>query len=176
MKELILKAGGQKITVYADESELAKLTKPERARTGYERVVNGKPYYATRVIDIGTYYADKSNLDRETFGNGNYVNDRQLCKDRQRARALHDRLVQWQALNDEPVDWGIYGAKYRIDYDYYFKRLCPVKNTCHRAAGAVYFSTEEKAQGAINVFQDELVWYYTKYRSRLDERRTEAAE
>ncbi len=176
MKELILKAGGQEITVYAEESELAKLIKPERARTGYERVAESEIYYhvgRSRGGACDFYYS----FDTSNYTNGDYVNDLNLFKDRERARVLHDRLVQWQALNDEPVDWGDTKIKkWYIEYDYTAQSIIACYTLSVRPVGTLGFSTHEKAQEAIEVFRDELMWYFTKYRLRLDEKRTEAAE
>lgn len=176
MKELILKAGGQEITVYAEESELAKLTKPERARTGYERVADEKCYYA-RGGNICIVKCECDNdRDNINFTRGDYVNDEKLYNDRERARVLHDRLEQWQALNDEPVDWSkTTKTKYKIIFNYSINDFRIFTSHDFREINIVYFSSKEKAEEAIEVFRDELMWYYTKYRSRLDEKRTEAA-
>lgn len=32
-----------------------------------------------------------------------------------------------------------------------------------------YYTTKEKAEEAIEVFKDELIWYFTEYVQRLDE-------
>ena len=107
MKEIKLQIDGQEITVHIDESELAKLTKTERARTGYERVKLGE-YYYTSAREPGQSpqrVGDRSATCNVLFKRGDYVNDGQLYQDRFRVRVLHDRLEQWQALNDGPVDW-----------------------------------------------------------------------
>jgi hypothetical protein len=39
----------------------------------------------------------------------------------------------------------------------------------YRKLNVVYFTSEEKAEKAIKVFEDELLWYFTKYVQRLDE-------
>lgn len=174
MKELILKANGQEIKVYAEENELAKLTKPERAWTGYERVAMGQTYYAHEPTVDTRQFDNRYEYDDTRFAEGDYVNDRQLYDDRERAQILHDRLEQWQALNDEPVDWGDGENKYKIRFDYTSNKIVWLNTRYCRELNVVYFSTDEKAQEAIKVFHDELMWYYTKYRSRLDEKRTEA--
>ncbi len=170
MKELILKADGQEITVYAEENELAKLTKPERARTGYERVDEGETYYTTTnygeepdVVDTRRVY------DNGKHCNGDYVNDKKLFHDRQRAKRLHDRLEQWQALNDNSIVWFDDSVKYRICFDYDEGQLYVCGDSRTRSEFAVYFSTSQKAKEAIEKFCIELMWYYTEYRSRLDE-------
>lgn len=172
MREFILKADGQEITVYAEESELAKLTKPERARTGYERVDNEETYYAHGFYPSPIRRESNDERDEIHFSRGDYVNDKNLFYDRERADKLHDQLEQWQALNDEPVDWdnSIF-YKYKITFDYSRMLLFADNNTSYRDANVVYFSSKEKAQEAIKVFRDELMWYYTEYRSRLDEPR-----
>ena len=38
-----------------------------------------------------------------------------------------------------------------------------------RLHNVIYFTTKEKAEEAIEVFRDELLWYFTKYQQRLDE-------
>lgn len=41
--------------------------------------------------------------------------------------------------------------------------------TRFRTPNTIYFTSGEKAEEAIEVFKDELKWYYTKYQQRLDE-------
>ena len=78
---------------------------------------------------------------------------------------------QWQAQNDEPIsveDWNneskkkwfiIYSSEEMYAEYYYIMRL---PNT-------IYFTNKEKAEEAIEVFKDELIWYFTEYVQRLDE-------
>ena len=80
-------------------------------------------------------------------------------------------LRQWQAQNDEVIskeDWNneskkkwfiIYSSEEMYAEYYYIMRL---PNT-------IYFTTKEKAEEAIEVFRDELLWYFTEYVQRLDE-------
>ena len=169
MKDVKIIIDGKEYVAQMSDEQVKDIAQQERAQTGYERGISGEIYYAMSINGIAEYYTSG---DKSTFAKGNYVNDRQLCQYRFRARVLHDRLEQWQALHDEPVDWGGYKPKYRIEYDYYDKRLLVIANGSSRTMGTVYFSTDEKAQEAIEVFRDELVWYFTEYRSRLDEKRT----
>ena len=169
MKALTLKADGQEITVYAEESELAKRAVKW---TGYERVREGDVYFS-RGRNISPIKTECDNeRDDSSFARGDYVNDKNLFYDRERADELHDRLVQWQALNDEPVDWGDFDKqKYCIQFDCHKKEIYIGGVVYIRDEGVVYFTTFEKTKEAIEAFLDELMWYYTKYRSRLDEPR-----
>ena len=144
-----------------------------RARTGYERVKIGEHYYTSahdscyspreEERDSNSGYSD------DLFERGDYVNDARLYNDRERARVLHNRMEQWQALNDEPVDWGNkHASKYRIRFDCTYMDLF-IDGTIIRDLGVVYFSNAKKAEEAIEVFRDDLMRYYTEYRSRLDE-------
>ena len=174
MKELILKANGQEIKVYAEENELAKLTKPERAQTGYERVDNDETYFSHGFYTSPIRRESDDERDNIHFSRGDYVNDKNLFYGIERADELHNCLKQWQALHDEPVDWGNNKPKYHIQFDYQQKEI-GISGACYtRDEGVVYFTTFEKAKEATEAFLDKLMWYYTKDRSRLDEKRTEA--
>ena len=58
---------------------------------------------------------------------------------------------------------------YRIHFNYLEHQIDWACSSYYREEGVIYFSTLKKAQDAIEVFRDELMWYYTEYRSRLDE-------
>lgn len=103
--------------------------------------------------------------------NGNYYNDKSIVENNARADRLLRRLRQWQAQNDKAIskeDWNneskkkwfiIYSSGEMYAEYYYIMRL---PNT-------IYFATKEKAEEAIEVFKDELLWYFTEYVQRLDE-------
>ena len=38
-----------------------------------------------------------------------------------------------------------------------------------RFPNTIHFATKEKAEEAIEVFRDELIWYFVEYQQRLDE-------
>ena len=176
MKNIKIIIDDKEYMAQLSDEQVETLTKSNCTRTGYERVEDGRLCYVMTIRDASEHFDSRGDLNNTAFNNGNYVNDERLCQDRFRARLLHDRLEQWQALNDEPVNWGDFRPKYRIEYDYYDKRLLVIANGSSRTAGAVYFSNDEKTQEAIEVFRDELMWYYTEYRSRLDEPKREDGE
>ena len=178
MKQITIKLNdGAEVVAQVSESDFTKLNKvttvfSSRARTGYERVKPKKHYYAS----TRDYYCSAereemgTGLDADLFNKGDYINDEKLYNDRERARVLHDRLEQWQALNDESVDWDdTTVSKYRICFDYWDYQIDCVATIYSREEGVIYFSTSQKAQEALEVFRDDLMWYYTEYRSRLDE-------
>ena len=170
MKNIKIIIDDKEYMAQLSDEQVETLTKSNCTRTGYERVEDGRLCYVMTIRDASEHFDSRGDLNNTAFNNGNYVNDERLCQDRFRARALHDRLEQWQALNDEPVDWGDRdSSKYFIYYDYRVDELDIGSWYKNRFIETVYFSTEAKAQEAIEVFRDELMWYFTQYRSRLDE-------
>jgi len=169
-----LKANGKTVQVEMTE-EQAKILGlvEERSRTGYERVKKGEMYY---VID--TEYNSMLKIaefndqeDEQCYNTGNYYNDKVIAENNARADRLLRQLRQWQAQNDKAIskeDWNneskkkwfiIYSSGEMYAEYYYIMRL---PNT-------IYFATKEKAEEAIEVFKDELLWYFTEYVQRLDE-------
>lgn len=176
MKDVKIIIDGKEYTAQMSDEQVKEIAQQERTRTGYERVKLGERFYTSAHEPCHSPQVEERKLSTRNalFERGDYVNDEQLFYDRDRARVLHDRLEQWQALNDEPVDWGNNKPKYHIQFDYQQKEIC-MSGACYtRDEGVVYFTTFEKAQEAIEVFRDELMWYFTEYRSRLDEKRTGA--
>ena len=168
-----LKANGKTVQVEMTEEQLKELGLIEEQRTGYERVKKGEMYY---VIDTEynsmlkiTEFNDQE--DEQCYNTGNYYNDKVIAENNARADRLLRQLRQWQAQNDKAIskeDWNneskkkwfiIYSSGEMYAEYYYIMRL---PNT-------IYFATKEKAEEAIEVFKDELIWYFTEYVQRLDE-------
>lgn len=167
-----LKANGKTVQVEMTE-EQAKILGlvEERSRTGYERVEVEETYYLVEVDDEITNMKHNGQLDRDCYDVGNYYSNKTIAENNARADRLQRCLRQWQAQNDEPIsveDWNneskkkwfiIYSSEEMYAEYYYIMRL---PNT-------IYFATKEKAEEAIEVFKDELLWYFTEYVQRLDE-------
>ena len=167
-----LKANGKTVQVEMTE-EQAKILGlvEERSRTGYERVEVEETYYLVEVDDEITNMKHNGQLDRDCYDVGNYYSNKTIAENNARADRLLRHLRQWQAQNDEPIsveDWNneskkkwfiIYSSEEMYAEYYYIMRL---PNT-------IYFATKEKAEEAIEVFKDELIWYFTEYVQRLDE-------
>lgn len=168
-----LKVNGK--TVHAEISEeQAKILGlvEDKPKTGYERVDEDESYFVDDTINDGhEVLGGRTLVNNLYYINGNYYNDKTIAENNARADRLQRCLRQWQAQNDEPIsveDWNneskkkwfiIYSSEEMYAEYYYIMRL---PNT-------IYFTTKEKAEEAIEVFKDELKWYYTKYQQRLDE-------
>ena len=154
--------------------QLKRLGLIEEQRTGYERVEKGDVYYLN-IINGETVAETECNgrIDEGRYDTGNYYSNKTIAENNARADRLLRCLRQWQAANDRAIsvsDWkndNIY--KYHIEYDCFNDFLFVVYTTRFRSPNTIYFTSGEKAEGAIEVFKDELKWYYTKYQQRLDE-------
>ena len=118
-----------------------------------------------------------SQRDEQCYNIGNYYNDMIITENNARADRLLRCLRQWQAANDKAIsvsDWKNDNIlKYYIDYDCFNDRFSMTDTARYRSPNTIYFTSEEKTEEAIEVFRDELLWYFTKYQQRLDEEQGE---
>ena len=170
-----LKANGKTVQAEMTEEQAKILGLAEEQLTGYERVKKGEMYY---VIDTEynsmlkiTEFNDQE--DEQCYNTGNYYSDRNIAENNARADRLLRQLRQWQALNDKSIsveDWKDNGKnKWCIIYGYGLEKLYVDYFHCIRLHNVIYFTTREKAEEAIEVFRDELIWYFVEYQQRLDE-------
>ena len=169
-----LKANGKTVQVEMTE-EQAKILGlvEERSRTGYERVEVEETYYLVEVDDEITNMKHNGQLDRDCYDVGNYYSNKTIAENNARADRLLRQLRQWQAQNDEPIsveDWNNESKKkWFIIYSYSSEEMYAEYYYIMRLPNTIYFATKEKAEEAIEVFKDELIWYFTEYVQRLDE-------
>ena len=169
-----LKANGKTVQVEMTE-EQAKILGlvEERSRTGYERVEVEETYYLVEVDDEITNMKHNGQLDRDCYDVGNYYSNKTIAENNARADRLLRHLRQWQAQNDEPIsveDWNNESKKkWFIIYSYSSEEMYAEYYYIMRLPNTIYFATKEKAEEAIEVFRDELLWYFTEYVQRLDE-------
>lgn len=169
-----LKANGKtvQVEITKEQAKILGLVE-ERSRTGYERVEKSETYYVINTEDDSMINITEFNdqTDERCYNTGNYYSDKTIAENNARADRLFRQLRQWQAQNDKAIsveDWNneskkkwfiIYSSEEMYAEYYYIMRL---PNT-------IYFTTKEKAEEAIEVFRDELLWYFTGYVQRLDE-------
>ena len=183
-----LKANGKSVQAEISEEQLKETVLfeqlkrlgliEERSRTGYERVKKGEMYYLVDIynnIMRVTEYNDQG--DKQSYSTGNYYSNKMIAENNARADRLLRQLRRWQAQNDEPIsveDWKNDKInKYCIAYNYSLNELNTGMERRLRRPNAIYFSTFQKTEEAIEVFRDELLWYFTKYQQRLDEEQGE---
>ena len=146
----------------------------ERSRTGYERVDEDESYFVDDTINDGHEVLGGGALVNNLYyNNGNYYNDETIVENNGRADRLLRCLRQWQAQNDKVIsveDWNNESKKkWFIIYSYSSEEMYAEYYYIMRLPNTIYFATKEKAEEAIEVFKDELIWYFTEYVQRLDE-------
>ena len=152
--QVTISANGKNIKAEISEEQAKILGLVEdKPKTGYESLGTGETYY---LVDVGNYYSDKV-----------------IAENNARADRLLRQLRQWQAQNDEPIsveDWNNESKKkWFIIYSYSSEEMYAEYYYIMRLPNTIYFATKEKAEEAIKVFKDELIWYFTEYVQRLDE-------
>lgn len=171
-----LKANGKTVQVEMSEKQLKELgLTEERSRTGYERVDEDDSYFVDDTINDGHEVIGGGGtlVNDLYYNNGNYYNDETIVENNARADKLFRCLRQWQAQNDEVIskeDWNNESKKkWFIIYSYSSEEMYAEYYYIMRLPNTIYFATKEKAEEAIEVFKDELIWYFTEYVQRLDE-------
>ena len=171
-----LKANGKtvQVEITKEQAKILGLVE-ERSRTGYERVEKSETYYVINTEDDSMINITEFNdqTDERCYNTGNYYSDKTIAENNARADRLLRQLRQWQALNDKSIsveDWNNESKKkWFIIYSYSSEEMYAEYYYIMRLPNTIYFTTKEKAEEAIEVFKDELIWYFTEYVQRLDE-------
>lgn len=172
--KVTINANGTTIQAEISEEQLKELGLIEEQPTGYERVKKGDVYYfnITRSETVAEVECNRR-IDEGRYDTGNYYSDKTIAENNARADRLLRHLRQWQAQNDEPIsveDWNNESKKkWFIIYSYSSEEMYAEYYYIMRLPNTIYFATKEKAEEAIEVFKDELIWYFTEYVQRLDE-------
>lgn len=145
----------------------------DKPRTGYERVEKYSVYSFNSGGGTHEVIDNKDKMDKAYYDSGNYYSSKMIARNNARADRLLRQLRQWQALNDKSIsveDWEDNDKdKWCIMYGYGAEELYVNWFYSVRLHNVIYFTTKEKAEEAIEVFKDELLWYFTEYVQRLDE-------
>lgn len=167
-------ANGKSIQAEISEEQAKILGLAEdKPKTGYERVDEDESYFVDDTINDGHEVLGGGALVNNLYYiNGNYYNDKSIVENNARADRLLRQLRQWQASHDKAItltDWKTNTNKYKIKYNYVDNCpfVCIERNL--RDPNIVYFSSNKKAEDAIEQFTDELIWYFVEYQQRLDE-------
>lgn len=145
--------------------EDGKLTTVKKEKkTGWERVEKGDTYFSHGIH----YYCLTEMRDMQDAGyfeNADYVNDIEIRRNLIKAFDIWKKLLQWQALNDEPVrdiedcyTFFLDEESIRILHNPYY--LVPILS--------VTFSSYTKAEECLELFRDDLNWLVKDFYFRLD--------
>lgn len=168
MKATLKLEDGREIQVELSEKDVDTIIKPKK--TGWERVEPGQYYYHVAIGgDVTPTKEEQVEYDNLYYENASYFADRDLAKNQTRAISLWLRVKRWAAEHCKPIDWEDEDScKYFISYDRATNEICDDGNFVYQGAFQIYFDTKEHAQQCIEEFRDELTWYFTECKDRVD--------
>lgn len=156
---------GKTVEVEIAEEEARKIF-AEPKKTGWERAGIGEYY---QYIHISKDTEDGTRAEDDRYQEGRYISSYDLAFDQIRAIKLWLCIKRWAAEHCEPVDWeNDIAYKSGIFYNYTTGEISASIVYSSRNAFGVYFDSLEHAEQCIEEFRDELLWYFTECRDRMD--------
>lgn len=161
---------GKEFEVNINHPELEKLIKPPKG-TGYERVGNNTPYcFVDADGTLNGYDAgEHEDVDNVYYNEANYYSEVVVAENNARADKLMRQLRRFAVeRRTDAQEWGVKTSpKWFIEYDYDTGKFdyIPVR-TC-RDFGTIYFESDRACELAVEIFHDELIWYFTEYKDSL---------
>lgn len=160
---------GKPIEFELTEEQVEVLKQREKKKTGWERAKERESYWVCDGDTVFDNEEENLSCDDEVFDCANYFYNKTLAQNIARAQTLQRKLWRRSAELCEKVNWrNPKTKKYYIIYDYDDDDLCVDFCVLIRGFGEIYFDTEEHAEQVIKEFKDELLWYFTKFKSRMD--------
>ena len=160
---------GKPIELELTEEQVEVLKEAEKKKTGWERAKECESYWTCDGDTVFDNEEENLSCDDEGFNCANYFSNKTLSQNIARAQTLQRKLWRRSAELCEKVDWeNPHTKKYCIAYDYDRGELYSTIAWVTRGIGEIYFDSEEHAEQAIEEFRDELIWYFTKFESRMD--------
>lgn len=168
-------SNGVEVEAEISEQDLKKLC-PDltpKKKTGWEKVKHSEMEFC--ISDGGKVYGDirdnSSLKDRQRDEVANNFNNEELAKNIARAEALHRNLLRRSTELCDKINWDnnhYNSSNYCIVFDWDEKCLDFSSGCIYQDFGQVYFDTEEHAQQVAEEFRDELIWYFTEFKERMD--------
>lgn len=162
---------GKEIMAEIADEELEKLVAEPKKKTGWEKVKNGEVEFYISALGLVCSDIRKDDSCNDTHRDkvSNNFNSEELTKNIARARALHDNMLRRSVELCGKLDWNnTLQPKYFVWYDYaskdfYFGTMYTTRDYCQ-----IYFDTREHAEQVAEEFRDELIWYFTEFKERMD--------
>lgn len=164
----------REIEVEVSKEEPNKLSSKQEKKTGYERVESGNIYYLDNTINVEAFGEHNGVIDKEFYNSASYYASKEIAENNARADKLMRQLRRFAVENRKnPLDWEENNSQ--MKYYIYYKTSNAfeepeLKIDCcfeDRHFGIIYFDTREAAQKAIEIFHNELIWYFTEYKDSL---------
>jgi hypothetical protein len=162
--KVTIEHNGKKVDVELTAEQVKELGLQEEKKTGWERANSDKAYtYIDSCMQL------TQEMDYETLGDsmryqrGNYFTDSNLAVKMLKRVRLMLKMQRWADKHNEPLDWNDSDiVKYRITYNTEINELRVSHATISKVISAVYFSSYDIAEKAIEEFGDEIMDCYAE--------------
>ena len=157
---------GKEIELELTDEQKAAVERALKPNTGWERVALSDTYFT---VDnkgfLRNIKEDRSEYDNQVYDNANYFTRSELTMNIVRAQTLQRKLWRRSAELCKGGNWSSWCYIY---YDYKEHKFNTISSCYLKDLGQVYFDTEEHAEQVLEEFRDELTWYFTEFKSRMD--------
>ena len=166
-----IKAGykGKTIEIEIPDEKLEELVK-EQKKTGWEKPNLGDDYWyinAENCICRGIW--GDSSIDNARYDSGNCFTSEILAANVSAYKSLDSRIRRRIAEICEPVNWlDTRTPVYLIMFDSTTRKLQPVHTIQYIHSIGWWIDTQKHAEQIIEEFKDELTWYFTEFKDRMD--------
>lgn len=163
---------GKEIVAEIADEELEKLVAEPKKKTGWEKVSIGEIQYR-----INSYGGVDAETRKDSFNVYSYCMDEignsfsieELAENILRARTLHENMLRRSVELCDKIDWNNGKEdKYFIGYCYATKEIRIFAVNYTKDIFQIYFDTKEHAKQVAEEFRDELIWYFTEFKERMD--------
>lgn len=162
--KVTIEHGGKKIDVELTAEQVKELGLQEEKKTGWERAESEKSYaYINGYMQLAQTDDCKMVQDNIRYQHGNYFTNVNLAAKMLKRIRLMLKMQRWADEHNEPLDWNNSCViKYRINYNVTIGKLEVTSSTFSRLIGAIYFSSYNIAEKAIEEFGDEIIDCYVE--------------
>jgi hypothetical protein len=162
---------GKEFPIEILDPELEKLIKPQKKKTGYERVEDGQSFWHIENGAIMPCRDVHGDCDVQSIYDGaNYYSNFEVANNNARADKLMRQLRRFAVKHREKeLNWLDQNQKkYAISFDPEINMLSTdYWISTSSEFWTMFFDSEETAELAIKTFKDELLWYFTEYEDSL---------
>lgn len=160
---------GKSVELDIPDEKLEELVK-EQKKTGWEKPKDDESWsfitMEVKPADCNGWYECPST--RKLYKVGNCFSSKELAENIARYQSLDLRIRRRIAEICEPVDWDNGAScKFYIYYDHGYKKL-DVSGWYGKQYIGWHCDTKEHAKQILEEFKDELTWYFTEFKDRMD--------
>ena len=146
----------------------AQLNEPEK-KTGWEKPDFGGQYYYVG-NDVSAHGSTWTNhqLDTCRYNNANCFTSEELAENIARYQSLDLRIRRRIAEICEPIQWGDCRRKWHFVWSHNTNLMIIDWSDSVIEYATWNFDTREQAEQIMGEFKDDLLWYFTEFKDRMD--------